>query len=61
MVQSNERKDNRPLYDDYASQLENDEGAYDFIDTSESTSGAGSICQEEVKWHDCHDPLAEFL
>ena len=61
MEQSNERQDNRPLYDDYASQSENDEGAYDIIDIFESTSEVGSICQEEVKWHDCHDSLAEFL
>ena len=61
LEKSNERKDNRSLYDDYTSQSENDEGGYDIINTFESTSEVGSICQKEVKWHGCHDPLAMFL
>ena len=27
----------------------------------ENISEVDAICQEEVKWHDCHDPLASFL
>ena len=49
MVQSNERQDNIPLYDDYASQSENDEGSYDVIDTFESISEVDPIYEEEVK------------
>ena len=33
---NDERQDNKPLYDDYTSQLENDEEGYDILDTFES-------------------------
>ena len=32
---NDERKDNKPLYDDYNKQLENNEEAYDVLDTFE--------------------------
>jgi hypothetical protein len=63
MVQNNEMQDNKPLYDDYASQEEDEEEVfYGLVHVKEENiSEVDPICQEEVKWYDYHDQLAEFL
>lgn len=63
MVQNNEMRDSRPLYDDYASQSEDEEEVFHGIVQvkEENISEVDPSCQEEMKWYDCHDLLAKFL
>ena len=57
MIQNNEMQDNKPLYDDYASQSEDEREVFHGIVQvkAENFNEVDPICQEEVKWHDYHD------
>ena len=63
MIQNNEMQDNKTLYDDYASQSEDEREVFHGIVQvkAKNFNEVDPICQEEVKWHDCHDQLAGFL
>ena len=56
-------QDRGPLYDNYTSQLEDEEEVFHGIVQvkEKNISKVDPICQEEVNWYDCHDQLAEFL